>query len=80
MASLIFCQCGSDRVDIHGWNVNRAQLRCLTCGRDSWMDGFTLSEFDPVKLMTAALIDQARKQRKRPPEEVRKLEAKRRSG
>jgi hypothetical protein len=37
------------------------------------MDGFTLSEFDPVKLMMAALIDHARTHRKRPPEEARTL-------
>jgi len=34
--------------------------------------------FDSVKLMTAARIGHARKQRTRPPEEVRKVEAPRR--
>ena len=36
---------------------------------EAWLHGFTLSEFDPAKLLTAAIIDQARKHRKRPPRE-----------
>jgi hypothetical protein len=74
VAVLLFCQCGSDRVEITNWNVNRARLRCFTCSREAWLDGFTLSEFDPSKLFAAALIDQARKHRKRPPEEAKKIE------
>jgi hypothetical protein len=73
MAALVFCQCGSDRVGVTNWNVNRARLHCFTCGRESWLDGFTISEFDPSKLLAAALLDQARKHRKRPPEEIRKI-------
>jgi len=34
MARLVFCQCGSERVDIVNWNVNRACLHCFTCGKD----------------------------------------------
>jgi hypothetical protein len=79
VAVLLFCQCGSDRVDIKLWNVRRAQLHCLTCGQEAWLEGFTVSEFDAAKLLTAAVIDQARKHRKRPPEEVRRIEDHRRS-
>lgn len=73
MAVLLFCQCGSDRVDIHVWNGKRAQLRCLTCNHETWLDGFTVSEFDPAKLLTAAIIDQARKHRKRSPDELARV-------
>jgi hypothetical protein len=48
MAALLFCQCGSDRVDIANWNVARAWIKCFTCGREAWIDGFTVSEFDPA--------------------------------
>ena len=74
MAVLLFCQCGSDRVEITTWNTNRARLHCFSCGRESWLDGFTISEFDPSKLLAAALIDQARTHRKRPPEEVERIQ------
>lgn len=73
VAALIFCLCGSDRVDIAGWNVRRAQLRCATCGQESWVDGFTISEFDLSKLLGSAIVDQARKHRKRSPEEMQKI-------
>ena len=33
-----------------------------------------MSEFDPAKLFTAAVIDQARKHRKRPPYEAMRIE------
>jgi hypothetical protein len=39
---------------------------------------FSISEFDPSKLFAAALVDQARKHRKRPPEEERKIQEQRR--
>jgi hypothetical protein len=42
--------------------------------KEAWLEGFTLSEFDPAKLFTAAIIDQARKHRKRPPDEARRIE------
>jgi hypothetical protein len=77
--ALLFCQCGSDRVDIKLWNVKRAQLHCLTCGHEAWLEGFTVSDFDPAKLLTAAVIDQARKLRKRPPDELRRIEEHRRT-
>jgi hypothetical protein len=35
--------------------------------RAAGLDGFTLSDFDPSKFFAAALVDQARKHRKRPP-------------
>ena len=79
VAALLFCQCGSDRVDIKLWNVTRAQIRCLTCGHEAWLDGFTISEFEPMKLMTAALVDQARKHRKRSPDELHRVEEQRKA-
>ena len=79
MAVLLFRQCESDRVDVKLWNGDRARLGCFTCGRETWLDGFTVSEFDPAKLLTAPLIDQARKHRKRAPDEVKKIEQQRRS-
>ena len=45
---LLFCQCA--RVDLGQWNRRRAQLSCVTCGHKTWLDGFTVSEFDPAKL------------------------------
>jgi hypothetical protein len=62
---LLFCHCGSDRVDIKLWNNRRAQLQCFTRGQEAWLEGFTVSEFDPAKLFTSAAVDQARKHRKR---------------
>lgn len=79
MAVLLFCQCGSDRVELGQWNGIRVRLRCGTCGRECWLDGFTVSEFDPAKLLASALVDQARKHRKRSPEEMRKVEERRRT-
>ena len=72
---LLFCQCGSDRVDVSSWNGRRARIRCLTCNQESWLDGFTVSEFDPARLLSAALIDQARKHRKRSPDEVARIKS-----
>ena len=74
MPVLLFCQCGSDRVDVKLWNVRRAQIYCLTCGREAWLDGFTVSEFEPSRLIAAALVDQARKQRKRSPDELQRIQ------
>jgi hypothetical protein len=53
-AALLFCKCGSDRVDINLWNVRRAQIHCLTCGHE--VGSIAISEFEPMKLMTAALV------------------------
>jgi len=75
VASLLFCQRGSDRIELGQWNVNRVRLKCGTCGQESWLDGFTVSDFDVAKLLTLSVIDQARKHRKRSPDEMRKLEA-----
>jgi hypothetical protein len=77
VAVLLFCQCGSDRVDVSVWNGSRARLRCLTCSGECWLDGFTVSEFDAGKLLTAALVDQARKHRKRSPDEIAKVQSQR---
>jgi hypothetical protein len=61
-------------VDIKLWNVRRARLQCFTCGQEAWLEGFTVSDFDTAKLLTAAVVDQARKHRKRPPEEIKRIE------
>jgi hypothetical protein len=74
VAVLLFCQCGSDRVDVKLWNVRRAQIQCLTCGHEAWLDGFTVSEFEPSRLLAAALVDQARKHRKRSPDELQRIQ------
>jgi len=79
MAVLLFCQCGSDRIELGQWNGVRVRIKCGTCGREAWLDGFTVSEFDPAKLFAAALVDQARKHRKRNPDEMRKVEEARRA-
>jgi hypothetical protein len=77
VAVLLFCKCGSDRVDVGQWNGERALLTCYTCQHHAWLDGFTVSEFDASKLLTAALVDQARKNRKRSPKEAEALQKRR---
>jgi hypothetical protein len=72
---LLFCQCGSDRVDVSTWNGSRARLRCFSCNHECWLEGFTVSEFDPAKLLTGAIVDQARKHRKRSPEEIARVQS-----
>jgi hypothetical protein len=48
-------------VDVVNWNVNRARLHCFTCWQGMWLDGFTISKFDPTKLLTSAdLLQRAR--------------------
>ena len=64
-------------MDIKLWNVRRAQIHCMTCGHEAWLDGFTVSEFEPAKLLSDALVDQARKRRRRSPEEMQRLQAER---
>lgn len=63
VASLVFCQCGSDRVEIRVWQGRRARIYCITCNQESWLDGFTLSPLDLGKLLSGAIVDQARKHR-----------------
>jgi hypothetical protein len=46
--------------------------------QDPLLEGFTLSDFEPAKLLTDALVDQPRKHRKRPPEELKKVQGQRR--
>ena len=57
-----------------------AGFECLTCGHEAWLDGFTVSEFEPLKLLTAAIVDQARKHRKRSPDELHRVEEQRKAG
>jgi hypothetical protein len=66
-------------VDIKLWNVRRAQIHCLTCGQEAWLDGFTVSEFEPAKLIGAALVDQARKHRKRSPDDMVRVQERRKA-
>lgn len=80
MPVLVFCQCGSDRVDVSSWNGRRARIKCYTCNHESWLDGFTLSDFEPGKLLAAALVDQGRKHRRRSPEEVARIQSERACG
>lgn len=66
-------------MDIKLWNMRRAQIHCLTCDHEAWLDGFTVSEFDPVKLLMSAVVDQARKHRKPSPDDVHRAEEQRKS-
>lgn len=68
---------GSDRVDVSTWNGRRARIRCFTCNHETSLEGFTISEFEPAKLLAAALVDQARKHRKRSPEKSAKIQSER---
>jgi hypothetical protein len=77
VAVLLFCQCGSDRIDISALNGRPARIPCATCNQESWIDGFTVSEFDPARLLSAALVDQARKHRRRSPEETTRIHSER---
>lgn len=65
-------------MDIKLWNARRAQLHCLTCGQKAWLEGFTVSELDPAKLLLLAVVDQAQEHRRRPPDEVGRLQEERR--
>jgi hypothetical protein len=67
-------RCAALQPEIAGSKVRRAQPHCLTCGHEAWLDGFTVSDFDPAKLLTAATVDQARKHRRRPPDEIKRIE------
>lgn len=75
VALLLFCQCGSDRLTTGQWNANRVRIQCLSCNHEAWLDGFTVSDFDLGTLLSAALVDQARKHRKRSPDEMRKIQS-----
>jgi hypothetical protein len=57
------------------WILSRGWRRRCAPSRVTVKHGLTgsrLSEFDPSKLFVATLVDQARKHRKRPPDEVAK--------
>ena len=41
----------------------------------AWLDDFTVSEFDLSKLLSGAVIDQARKHRRRNPSEMQRVES-----
>ena len=46
---------------------------CLTSGQETWLEGFTLEE-DLPKLIVGALVDQARKHRRRRPTEQQAID------
>jgi hypothetical protein len=62
-------------VDVAAWNGTPARLRCFSCSHESWLEGLTVSEFDAAKLLTAAIVDQARKHRKRSIQEVARVQS-----
>ena len=37
--------------------MNRVRIRCGTYGQESWLDGFTVSDFDPAKLLAGAIAE-----------------------
>lgn len=46
MPAIIFCQCGSDKVDVRYWmDKQTARIRCAECGNESQLTGFTLGRF-----------------------------------
>ena len=49
MAMVLFCQCGSDKVDVDKWDNQRMLLKCFTCERTAWVDGFTVRKLDFVE-------------------------------
>ena len=77
MSVLLFCQCGSDRLSLGQWNGRRLQLRCLSCNHEAWLDGLTVSDFNVSDLLGAAIVDQARKHRKRSPDEMARIQSER---
>ena len=70
---VLFCQCGSDRVDIDKWDNQRALLKCFTCERTAWVEDFTVGKFDFLEQLFGAILDQSRKYRKRNPAEQARL-------
>jgi hypothetical protein len=74
---IVYCRCGSDRVDITQWNGQRCLFTCYTCNQSSWVDGFTLGEFDLMKNLIGAALDHARKHRKRNPSEMQAIQKER---
>ena len=56
-AALIFCsRCNSQQVDVYGWRGEVAQVRCMTCGQEGRMEGFSLGRGDiaPSMIMIAS--------------------------
>ena len=64
---VLFCQCGSDKVDVGKWDNQRMPLKCFTCERTAWVEGFTVVKLDFVEQLFGAILDQSRKYRKRNP-------------
>jgi hypothetical protein len=77
-AGVSFIECGL--LDIRMWNGDRARHACLSRGQLSWLDGFTVSDFDLGKMINNAPVDQARKYRRRTPAETSQIRASRKTG
>ena len=67
--------------DAAQWRIDLAKSKLgfvVTWDREPFRASFNRwtanIDFDPAKLFTAAIIDQARKHRKRPPDEARRIE------
>jgi hypothetical protein len=69
VAIVSFCQGGSYRVDIDKLDNERVRLKCFTCERTAWVEGFTVGQLNFVEQLFGAILDQARKYRKRNPAE-----------
>ena len=66
----IFFLCSQIKHWASGWSDH-----CMTTPL-----GFTVSEFEPAKLIGAALVDQARKHRKRSPDDMVRVQEQRKAG
>ena len=75
---ILFCECGSDRIDVLRWDKSRALFKCFSCNQERWVEGFTIAEFDEVSYVWGAVLDQARKHRKRDPAILERLRARQR--
>ncbi len=60
MPSVIFCQCGSDKVDVRYWDdKDTPVIACASCGKTANLPGFTLGRFG----YTVACLEEARNDR-----------------
>jgi hypothetical protein len=53
---ILFCECGSDRVDVMRWD--RALFRCLSCNQERWVEGLpstnSISSAQPASVLSDA--------------------------
>jgi len=57
VAVLLFCQCGLTAPKQGKGTAFQSGSKCRTCGRQASLDGFTVSECDPARLLVAAVVD-----------------------